>query len=416
MTTHRRGLGIVPEPPVRQASLRERNLATVSRTIFRSAEPVSRAQLSKITGLTRSTVSRLVEELLGSGLVAEVAGPEDRRPGRPAVPLAPAAGTLVGLGLHVNVDYMAVKAVDLTGAVVAEAHVEGDYESSDPARVLGEAAQMARAAIARLDGARVTGVCAALPGLVDRRTQRLLLAPNLGWHDLRPADFLADALPAGVPIEVHNDADLAAVAVARSAPGRPASPATFAYLTGDIGIGAAIVYEGQLLPGEHGWAGEIGHVAVEPDGPRCLCGASGCLERYAGKHAVREAAGLPPSATGEELAAAAAAGYGPARMAVERAGWALGVVLADLINIIDVGEVVLGEGFVPIVELMRGAIEEQLRVRTLSRPWAEPVVRAAPAERALAARGGATLVLERAIDEPADLCGGGTDAGLLTGV
>ncbi|MDD9206739.1 ROK family protein, partial [Georgenia sp. 10Sc9-8] len=251
-------------------------------------------------------------------------------------------------------------------------------------------------------GAAVAEAHLGLPGLVDVAAGRLLLAPNLGWRELRPAEHLGgDVLPAGVPLLIDNDANLSAYGVAMAAPGRAAESRTFAYLTGDIGIGAAVVADGRVLTGQHGWAGEIGHVVVEPDGPQCHCGARGCLERYAGKRAVLEAAGLPAGTSGEELAAEAASGYGMPRVAVERAAWALGVALADLVNIVDVGEVVLGEAFAPLMDLLRPGIEEQLRVRTLSRPWNVVRLRSSSAMRAPATTGGAFRALDSVIRDPA---------------
>ncbi|WP_448073486.1 ROK family transcriptional regulator [Georgenia yuyongxinii] len=398
--------GISPREPAaaRQSSLREHNLALASQTIFSSATPLSRARLAEETGMTRSTVSRLAEDLLRAGLVVEQDVKAAGRPGRPAVPLAPARGTVAGLGLQVNVDYMAGRVIDLAGDVVAEAHIDGDFESSDPHQVLAEAGRLTRRLCARATatGARVAGACLGLPGLVDVRGGRLLLAPNLAWHEIVPRELMGpDALPPGVDLAVENDANLAAYGIAHPAPGRVAKRDTFLYVAGDIGVGAAMVTKGRVVDGQHGWAGEIGHVSIEPDGPQCHCGARGCLERYAGKHAVLEAAALRPGALVTDLAAAASSGYGAARAAVERAAWALGLALAGTVNIIDVDDVVLGGGFIPLVELMRPGIEEQLRLRTLAGPWSHVTLRAAPDDPAPAATGGALRALEPVIRNPA---------------
>ena len=387
----------------RQSSLREHNLALASETIFASA-PLSRARLAAATGMTRSTVSRLVDELIRAGIVAEHDPRGVGGPGRPAVPLTPAGGTIVGLGLQVNVDYMAGRVMDLTGAIVAEEHVAGDFEASDPGAVLSAAGDLTRDLVDRATatGARVARAHLGLPGLVDISTQRLLLAPNLGWHELTPADLMGPGLlPPGVELHIDNDANLAAYGVAHEAPGRVAESSTFVYVAGDIGVGAGIVTGGRLVRGQHGWAGEIGHVSIEPTGPQCHCGARGCLERYAGKHAMLEAAALPTTATPAELAAAAASGYGAPRVAVERAAWALGIALAGTVNVIDVDEIVLGAAFIPLVDLLRPGIEEQLRVRTLAGPWSSTTLRVAPVDAAPAATGGAMRALEWVAREPA---------------
>ncbi|WP_240646165.1 ROK family transcriptional regulator [Georgenia sp. SYP-B2076] len=387
----------------RQSSLRENNLAVLTQAVFASPGPVSRADLAADTGLTRSTVSRLVEELLDAQIVVEQEPPGTRGPGRPAVPLAPAPGSIAGMGLQVNVDYMAGRVVDLTGQVLAEELVPGDFEHSDPGRVLARTGELARSLFAATTaaGAVVAEAHLALPGLVDVAEGRLLLAPNLGWRDLRPADHLgSDVIPAGVRLEIDNDANLAGYGVAMAAPGRRAESSTFIYVSGDIGIGSALVAGGHIITGQHGWAGEIGHVAIEPDGPQCPCGARGCLERYAGMHAIFEAAQLPPTTSGAELAAATSA-YGPPRVAVERAAWALGIALANMVNIVDVGEVVLGAGFIPLAGLLRPGIEEQLRLRALAGPWSKVTIRTAPDDRAPATTGGAFRALDSVIRDPA---------------
>ncbi|MFC7407034.1 ROK family protein [Georgenia alba] len=393
----------------RQSSLREHNLAVVCRTVFASPTPISRARLAAETGMTRSTVSRLTEELVRAGLIAERDADGSGRPGRPAVPLAPAGGSVAGLGLHVNVDYMAGRVVDLTGAVLAEEILEGDFEGSDPAEVLPRAAALAARLVrsAAAGGARVARACLGLPGLVDSGSGRLLLAPNLGWRDVTPSALMGSGmLPGDVPLEIDNDAHLAAYGIAHAAPGRVAERDTFVYVAGDVGVGAAIVSGGRVVGGQHGWAGEIGHVSVEPVGPACHCGARGCLEVYAGRHAVLAAAGLPASSTGSDLAAAVASGDARARSAVDRAAWALGIALASTVNIVDVDEIVLGTGFVPLVDALCPGIDKELRVRTLAAPWSAVTLRAAPVDPTPAATGGAVRALESVITDPASWIGG----------
>ncbi len=387
----------------RQSSLREHNLALVCRAVFASPVPLSRARLAAQTGLTRSTVSRLAEELIRAGLIAENEADGSGRPGRPAVPLTPAAGTVAGLGLHVNVDYVTGRVVDLTGAVLAAATLPGDFEDSDPTAVLplagGLAARLVRQAEER--GARVARACLSLPGLVDAAAGRLLLAPNLGWSDLAPAAMLGEALPAAMAVEIGNDAHVAAYGIARAAPGRVAAQSSFVYVAGDVGVGGAIVSDGEVSGGRHGWAGEVGHVVIEPDGPACHCGARGCLETYAGRRSVLAAAGLSPTASPEDVAAAVARGDDAARTAVERAAWALGVALASTVNVVDADEIVLGTGFIPLMDQLRPGVEAQLAARTLAGPWSRVSLRAAPADPAPAATGGALRALETVIADPA---------------
>lgn len=401
-------------PGARQESLREANLLLITEEVFASTEPLSRADLSIRTGMTRSTVSRLVDDLLAAGIVREgspIIGPSR---GRPAVPLTPARRTLAGLGVEVNVDFMAARALDLTGSVLAEAIVEGDYRASDPAKVLQEAGELASrvAEQAVATGARMVGTVLALPGLVAADERSLLLAPNLGWTDVDVVDLLCAPVKEGIFgnfVTVANEAKLAALAVAHELTEADGEEQTFLYVSAQMGIGSAVVIDGVVEAGPHGWAGELGHLSVEPSGPPCSCGSSGCLEVYAGKHALLTAAGLEPSATAEDLIqlveptdADPYDSAAKAREAIDRAGWSLGVALSGAMNVLDVHDVVLGGEFGPLTALLRPRIEEQLQRRVLASQWSDFRVRESGTGLAPATSGGAMRALRAVLDAPQD--------------
>lgn len=379
---------------VGQASLRDRNLSVVASLAFASPEPVSRAALAAASGLTRSTVSRLVDTLLAGGVLRELPRQVVGR-GRPATPLAPARGTLAALGLEVSPSYLGARLVDLSGAVLAE-RVEPDHlEASDPADVLGRLALLTEELLSESADTftELVGVRLAIPGLVDR-SGRVLRAPNLGWRDVTVAQYLS-----GLPrLALANEADLAALGHALAAPGRPAESGTFFYISADIGIGGTYVVDGTPVVGRHGWAGEIGHTLVDPTGPRCTCGAVGCLEQYAGRDAVLAAAGLPPDSPADVLVAAAAE-PGPARDAVLRAGRALGTALANVVNILDVDDVVLGGQLIDFLPVLRGPLEEELRERVLATPWLDVAIRPGRGGQP-ALTGGAYTVLADVVADP----------------
>ncbi|MFC8733166.1 ROK family protein [Luteimicrobium sp. NPDC057192] len=410
----------VGTPKARQASLREHNLALVARSVFGAAEPPSRAAVAAATGLTRATVGSLVDQLVAGRVVAELA-PSPGQVGRPAVPLVPAPRTVVALGLEVNVDYVGVRALDLTGATVAERLDDSrgvTGAGSDPVRVLARVGDLAREVVAevRADGMRLAGARLALPGLVDARAGFLQVAPNLGWESLAPVPLLGP-LPARV--EIANEANLAGLAQLPfgqfAASGHDGT--TFVHVSGDVGIGAAIVLDGELYLGRHGWAGEIGHVVVDPAGPRCRCGATGCLEQLAGKDALLRGLGLdtpapraPRSDDGasdglapvlEALAAGGEAGD-RARDVVARAGKALGTALSTLVNLLDLDTVLLGGVYAPLTEDLRPSLEAELRTRVLASPWERIAVRPAPVAGYAALTGGARAVLRDLVQGPSD--------------
>ncbi|WP_460682555.1 ROK family protein, partial [Nesterenkonia populi] len=262
------------------------------------------------------------------------------------------------------------------------------------------------AAAAQQTGARVVGTVAAIPGLVAGDERSLLYAPNLGWKSVD----VIDAFGAGWPERpgfalVVNEAKLAALAVAEELTAEDLTEQTFIYLSAQAGIGSAVVVDGLVDPGPHGWAGEIGHLTVEPSGPQCSCGSTGCLEVYAGKHSLLQAAGLSPTGTAEDLVSLTEGdddAAAQARAAVAKAGEALGVALSGAVNLVDVHDVVLGGEFAPLTDLLRSCIEAQLRQRVLAAEFCEFRVRESRSGLSPAASGGALRALRAVIEAPQD--------------
>lgn len=394
---------------IRQANLREHNLGLVLRIIVDAGIPPSRADIAAITGLTRATVSSLVDALIAAGLVTELPPVLSQRAGRPAVPLVPASGTLAAVGMEVNVDYLGVRLIDLSGSVLGQEVRDGDFRGSDPADVIPELVDLYRKVTRTVDrDVRIAGAGLAIPGLVDRTVGPVRLAPNLGWRDVDVAalfrtelttatGFTQGAEPAML---VDNEATLAARAEADALRSRGLH--TFLYLSGEVGIGGALVLDGAIFAGRHGWSGEIGHTVIDPDGPRCRCGATGCLEQYAGKDALMRAAGLDQALPVDHLQRAAAAGDAAAVAAFEMGARALGTAIANAVNLVDVENVVLGGLYAALAEQLVPGIEAVLADRVLSAPWSNMRVRAAVVRDAAAMTGAASAVLGQVIDNPSE--------------
>jgi predicted NBD/HSP70 family sugar kinase len=194
-----------------------------------------------------------------------------------------------------------------------------------------------------------------VPGLLH---DDLLLAPNLGWESVDVKRQLR--LP--VPTTLDNEANFAALS--------EVSPAlrSFVHISGEVGIGAGIVIDGRLFRGSRGWSGEIGHLTVVPDGPRCHCGARGCLEVYAGQEAL--------------ISSGPAAIAGP-----------LGIALAGMLNILDIGTVLLGGVFAEHADQLVPAIRAELSTRVLWSSLQPPEVLIARNGRRAACVGAATSVI-----------------------
>jgi predicted NBD/HSP70 family sugar kinase len=310
-----------------------------------------------------------------------------------------AAGTAVAaLGLQVNVAGLAARVVDLSGRVVAERLLSKSLVDSDPAVVLTRLRALALGCLAEVPASvRVVGARLALPGVVSVASGVLLVAPNLGWREVRPADYLGQPTLEGLHLRLGNEADLAARTVADVAPGRPGPLRDFVYISGEIGIGGSAVVDGEVLSGRHGWAGEMGHVCVDPEGPRCRCGSTGCLEQYAGRDAIAAAAGADPSAVVDLVRAGDERALGSIRIAAR----ALGIALAGVVNVLDIPTVVLGGYLGQIGDVLTPGLEAHLAARVLSSRWVTPTVRVATEHPAAGATGAAFAELNAVLSHPA---------------
>jgi predicted NBD/HSP70 family sugar kinase len=380
--------------PAGQHTVRRHNRALVLRTVA-AEEPVSRARVAARTGLARGTVSSLVEELLGAGLVAELAAIRGGT-GRPASPLQLNRSGPAGLGVEIGVDAVAACVVDLCGSVRALRTAPSDHRTAPPAAGLSAAARLAAAVVAEAagHGLRVAGVGVALPGVLSGGV--LERAPNLPrWQDVdvtaRVREVLAPVV-GPVPVTAGNEADLAALAEHWA--GAAGDGGDFLYVSGGIGVGAGIVLGGRLFHGAGGRAGELGHVVVDPGGPACSCGGRGCVERAAGREALCRAGGVPDL---HALAAAVAREDPAAVAAVTAAGHALGVGLAGAVNLLDVPAVVLGGDYPRLGPALPAAVADELAGRVV---WRSPVaLRMSRLDDGAALRGAATSVVRALLDD-----------------
>jgi predicted NBD/HSP70 family sugar kinase len=318
---------------------RRHNRALVLRTMFREG-PLSRADLARVTHLTRVTTSDLVAELLAEGLVEELGTREGTgRVGKPATLLGVVPDARLTIALDASDDERFRAAiVDLSGKVLERRAAERDGRSGD------EAVALARALCADLASSAdrpLLGVGVGSPGLVDPRGI-VLEAPNLAWHGL---DLVAALNRLGAPVHVANDAN--AAVLGELGLGGAADRSLFLVKVGH-GVGAGLVLDGHLVVGDRFAAGEIGHVVVDPDGERCACGRTGCLETAIAAPRLRRRvrAGDP---VGERTTA----------------GSRLGQALAPVVSTLNLREVVLSGPLDVLDETFRAAALDALRARTM---------------------------------------------------
>ncbi|GGT71930.1 ROK family transcriptional regulator [Streptomyces lateritius] len=402
------------EPKADKASVRQHNLSLVLRTVHEAGE-TTRASVAARVGLTRAAVSSLVEQLLERGLLVESGKTFSGQAGRPGTVLKAADTGPAGLGVEINVDYVSVCVVDLAGADRVRVTEPLDNRTAGAAKVLERAARVAARVLgsAAARDLHPAGVRLALPGLVSAGTVHQ--APNLGWNRVEADRLFAAALGGlwpgrpgtpELPVASDNEANVAALAELWF--GGLGEVRSFLHLTGEIGVGGAIVVNGQLLRGAHGFAGEIGHLAVDGNGPLCRCGSHGCLEQYAGQSALLRAAGLEDGAgatTGasgvEELARRADAGEARAVAAVEEAGRRLGLALSGAVNLLDPEVVVLGGIYPRLMPRLGPAVDMELARRVVSGLWTPAAGRLRSASASAdAARGAAAVVIREVLADP----------------
>lgn len=392
-----------------QRAIRAANLGQVLATVRQNA-PVSRAEIATTVDLTRATVSSLVTELISHGLVREEGTASSHKVGRPGQMLWLDERHVTALGVEINVDHTTLVAVDLLGTELLYTHIPFDARAAGARGAQAHLAEVIAAALNEPSMAtrRLLGVGVAVPALVDT-AGTVRHAPNLGWRDIALGSELvqesdiAERLRA-VPILVHNDASLAVVAEHHI--GHLVGTANLVYLTGEVGIGAGILNGGQLLRGAHGFAGELGHLALAPSGPRCGCGRTGCLEALAGIEAILRRA-LPERApemtplAGTELAAAVAETVRRAelgdlgvRAVLQEAGTWLGRGAAHVCNLLDPTAIVLGGYFVPLGPWLLPAANAELQTGAIASPHQNTQLHLSTLGLSAAARGGAAVPLQ----------------------
>lgn len=317
------------------------------------AEPgLSRVDLANRTGLTKTTVGMLVQELIDEGWFHQNAPAEGQGVGRRPLPLTLDRDRIGLVGAEIGADYLNVVACNLQGELFHSKCIP--YRHREVARSLRTLASMVARVHGELvaNGRRVLGLGVGVPGMVDVKDGMLRFAPNIGWHGVRIEPLLrirlAEAGCEGLPVTVSNDAKAAALSEYVFGTEHHSGP--LIYLAIGIGLGGGIVLSDRLYLGHDGIAGEVGHTILQRGGPRCACGRQGCAEAFISQRAVsRELTGKDdPVLAIEAIRQALAVGDKAAFRAARRAGEYLGVLLQNLANSYNPAVMILGG---PLVQL-----------------------------------------------------------------
>ncbi len=324
--------------------LRQLNRFRVIETLYRQPG-TSRAELARRTGLSRPTVSALVEELARAGVVEEhddVEGLRPRNTGRPPLLISLVPGAAFAIGLDFGHEHIRVAICDLAGGVVAEDWSPAQVDHA-PIVSLDLAHELVRSALrsAGIDRERLLGVGMGLAAPINKLTGELDANGILpGWHGVRPAAEMQERLR--LPVSLENDANVGALGETMFGAARGVDDVVYVRLS--AGIGAGLIFDGRPYQGSCGVSGEIGHVLADENGLICRCGNRGCLETVASPVAV---AALLERSTGEpssvqRLLALVHDGDRGACRAVADAGAAVGRVLSTIVNLLNPELVVVG--------------------------------------------------------------------------
>ena len=350
----------------RSETVHRANLAAIATQLHLDG-PLSRSELVTRTGLTRSAIRGLIGEFVSVNLVSEERAGSLGVPGRPSPVVRPNPWGAAVLALEISVDSLAACIVGFGGTVHESVRVErprGHLRASD---IVGDLVELASPLLQRVPAStRLIGVGVAVVGIVRRGDGMVRLAPNLGWRDVPLGRLLTDALGVSVPLIVANDADLGVLAEHRRGVARDVDDAV--YIAGEVGVGGGVLTGGRPLDGAEGYAGEVGHLPVNPGGRICGCGARGCWETEVGEHALLLAAGRAadggPLQVGE-LLDDAERGDAAALAALREVGEWLGIGIASIVNVFNPRLVILGGLFDRIYPHVIEPIQSHLEGRAL---------------------------------------------------
>ncbi len=385
----------------RSETVRRANLSAILRELHVSG-PLSRSELVARTGLTRSAIRGLIGEFVAADLVGEERADPLGAPGRPSPLVRPNSQRAFVIALEIAVDSLAAARVGLGGQVLDLRRVDRPRRHFAPAEIVADLVRLAAALQRDRRGAgELIGVGVAVVGVARRSDGLVTTAPNLGWHNVPLRDLLRAALGPAAPIAVANEADLGALAEARRGAARGSDDVLF--VSGEVGVGGGIIANGNPMTGVAGYGGEVGHIAVNPDGRPCRCGSIGCWETEVGEGALLVRAGHSVDggrAAVDAVLREAAAGSRGTLDAMEAIGHWLGIGLASLVNVLNPRLIVLGGLFGRIHPFVRERLEAELDRRALQA--SRELVRIVPASLGVDAPllGAAELAFEPLLADP----------------
>jgi N-acetylglucosamine repressor len=373
----------------------------IALNVIREHQPISRADLARHMKLTRGVVSVLVQELIEQELIYEGATGEAAR-GRKPTFLYVRTQDRLAVAVDVRFSKTHLMLCDLSGRQLGMEIYDTLF--SIPAFIKDLAVRIKKMLQSRGAYASCEGVGVVVPGMVDHLTGRILNAPALGWRDVDISHKLAAAT--GLPVHIENSGRACALAQLWLEKAGT-SGHSFVYVNVSDGVGTGIVMNGELIRGHDHIAGEFGHMPINLDGPRCMCGANGCWEAYTSNLATLaryfgwNLSQFSPKHLKEleaksftilDLIACARTGDAKALSAVRASGQFLGLGLATIVNIINPDSLYLGGEITNAWDLIEGTVRSAMAQRTLTDAAARTPLYISTAQEYPRLRGAAALI------------------------
>jgi predicted NBD/HSP70 family sugar kinase len=398
----------MPAKTTDTSSLRSQHAALILNLIWKE-RGISRVELARRTGLARTAIAETLRELVALELVRETG---EGTAGKAGAMLSFRDDAFVLIGVEVAVDWIHVVATDLRGTVRASRHRAHPVivDSASSLRLLHKLIDSCLQEV-KMPSTRILGIGVGVPAPIDLRDPDNFHPKCMpDWQGVSITEDLRQTYKC--PVHVENDANLGAIAERWWGAGMGGEDLAFIQIA--TGVGAGLILSGELHRGSGGSAGEIGHTAVDPRGPKCLCGQSGCLGAMIGsgtllhKAGERLKEGRPSRLSRHGLSVraivdAAHVGDPIGAQLVGEAGQSLGVAVASLLNLLNPAIVVLGGPLAAAGDLLLAPIRDTLRHRTLWRSVSEARILTSLLGDSVIALGGATRVLEVVLADPLHL-------------
>jgi|KBSSwiStaDraftv2_1062776.scaffolds.fasta_scaffold10125_5 predicted NBD/HSP70 family sugar kinase len=382
----------------------------IALTLIRTHQPVSRADLSRLMETNRANVTLLVNELLEDGLVREGAQGNQKVRGRKPTFLYVNAQNSVAVAVDVRASRVFIMLTDSLGKQI------GDIRSF-PTRISPEefvpslASQIKSTLKSYADAAVCQGIGIVIPGVLDRRSGRVLHAPTLHWRNVNLLEPLQKEFE-GIEIHLENSGKACALSQIWSVRGEGTTLNDIVFVSVSDGVGVGVVMNGELIRGRHNTAGEFGHVPLSIDGPLCSCGANGCWEAYISNPATlsryfgRNMAERRPQSidiaefTIEDLIARSRNNDSKAITTLQSTARYLGLGLASIVNALDPSMIYIGGEITEAWDLIEAQVRDAVRERTLTSVLGEAPIRIVPAVEYPRLRGAVALVTAPAFAAP----------------